>query len=129
MVALSAETVAVTINLSRLVVVPSATKASFSSYTTQKYGSVSIQYPILFFHTWHIQYGILLMNDDEIQALTLHSSVNLDLSCSWLLDPLGYLQSRFNPSNLFSLNSVIADWMNLCLVCFDDTIVRNLGNI
>lgn len=133
MVSLSAETLAVTINLSQWIAVPSATKASLSSYNTEAWFNVRLfKYPILYFHA--CIYIMVYIYDcvcpgRETWDLTLHSSVNLSLSSGWLPASPGYLQSRFIPSNPFALSSVIADWMNFVLVCSADTIVLNLVNV
>lgn len=59
--------------------------------------------------------------------LTLHNSVNLCLSCGGLPRVPGNSQSRFIPSKLYLLSSVIDDCMNLSLLAAVDTIVLNLN--
>ena len=61
MVAFSAGTLAVTINLSRLVVVASATRALFSSCVTQNQGSVLVKYKLFSYMlctVWYISNSV-----------------------------------------------------------------------
>lgn len=58
--------------------------------------------------------------------LTLHRSVKFSLSFCWHSVCLGFLQSKFIPSNLNVLSRVIVDWMNFNLFSRVATIKLNL---